>query len=206
MAFVIGTVCVLLLVLLGRLAALGLPAMAAGCADPSCAVGRVIVSPFTTVPSALIALAAGGVFAPWLWGMGDLEGPFRTRLLATGVWYRERELVTLVQTRLREQRRSPMDVDIILEIADDLLRTFHGVSPAMTGAPDHPEQDNSGSATSRKMHARFLAHTYRVRKRPGATMVAQRSVVETVALYTMEKLEAAERRWPWRRRFFELLP
>jgi hypothetical protein len=144
-----------------------------------------------------------GMFVPWLRGIRDPDGPFRARLLAPGVWYREREAVTLAQHRLHELGKPAVDVDIILDLADYVVRAYHGIPPTISGRTWQNMQERTDANI---MLARLLAHTARLRKRNGATLVAQRIITEAIALYVLEKLEAAEQRWPWRRRFFELFP
>ncbi len=202
-AYVTGRLCLLFLLFLGSVGLSGLPALEAGCVTPLCAVAHVLWSLCATPMSAFLVIVACGVFVPWLRGIRDPDGPFRTRLLAPGVWYREREVVTLAQHQLYELGKPDVDVDIILDLADYVVRAYHGVPPTISGRTWQKPLERPNANI---MLARLLAHTARLRKRDGATLVAQRIITEAIALYVLEKLEAAEQRWPWRRRFFEIFP
>jgi hypothetical protein len=196
----IGATCLAFLLIIGHLEMSELSAAVAGCADPLCVLGRIVSPPFTSTGDTIILLALATVFLPWLKGMLDLDGPFRTRLLAPGIWYRERELLTVACKSLQEHKKSPVDANLILEIANDVLRLFHGISPTMS-APDV-----TASPPTIDMVVRSLTHSSLVRQRRGATEGEQRLILEAITPYIIAKLEAAERRWPWRRRFFATVP
>ncbi len=188
LAVFVGILCVLLLVILYRLASIGMPALTRGCASSLCVFERSVVLPFTTLPSLLVLALVTALFIPWLRGMFDLDGPFRTLMLAPGVWYRERELIPLVRQRLLEHGQRTVKLELVLELADNLLLTFHGISPTMQNPP---EQHN---APTREMVVRSLTRSSLVRKRRRTSEAIQRLIIEAIAPYTMEKLEAAEKR------------
>ena len=199
-AVLLGGMSLLVLVLLCALAVSGLPALTAGCQTPACLLQRIVLLPFTTLSSLFILALTAGLFVPWARGMFDLDGPFRTRMLAPGVWYREREVVALARQALERQRQAEVGTRVILELADSLLREFHGISPTM------PTPGAIASPPTCDMVVRSLTHSALVHKRRGATEVAQRIIIDAIAPYSIEKLEAAERRWPWRRRFLTTVP
>lgn len=200
LAVIVGIFCVLLLVFLYRLASIGMPALTRGCASSLCLFERNVVLPFTTLPSLLVLALVAALFIPWLRGMFDFDGPFRTLMLAPGVWYREREAFTLARTALDLEGKAPVPANVILDLADNLLLNFHGVSPTM------PAPNSTTPPPTRDMVVRAFTSSSLVRKRRGATKVAQRVIIAAMAPYIIDKLEAAERRWPWRRRFLEMFP
>lgn len=200
MAFVIGLLSLLFLFLLCAFTASGLPVLLADCQTPVCALERIVFLPFTTGFSLFLMALTAGLFLPWLHGMFDLDGPFRTRMLAPGVWYREREVVTLARQALERQKQPAVDTRVILELADSLLRNFHGISPTM------PAPGATAHLPTADMVVRSFAHSSLVHERRGATETAQRVIIEAIVPYIITRLEAAERRWPWRRRFLSTVP
>ena len=200
MAFLLGMLCLLFFLILCTFVAWGMPGLLAGCQTPVCALERIVLPPFTSWLSLFVVALAAGLFLPWARGMFDLDGPFRTRMLAPGAWYREREVVTLARQALERQKQPAVDTRVILELADSLLRNFHGISPTMPvpGATAHlPTAD---------MVVRSFTHSSLVHERRGATEMAQRVIIEAIVPYIIARLEAAERRWPWRRRFLSTVP
>ena len=199
-AILVGILCLFLLLLLFRLAVPAVRATVTGCNDPLCAVSRVVVPPFTNPIAAIVIVTSVFVFAMWLAGIKDHDGPFRSYLLAPGVWYHEREVVALVQQREQKAHKTSVEVDTILAASDRVLRVLHGVSPTM---------DRSGPAgepLTRDSAIRWVVRTAGARRRNGSAAPARPFIVETIAGYAIDRLEAAERRWPWRRRLLTILP
>ena len=199
LAMLMGSVCALFLFALVRVAAPPISATVMGCPDPGCALGRLFGPLFTNLTYVIILVAVAATFVPWLWGIRDMEGPFRTQLLAPGVWFRERECVTRAQQRLRAAGQPPVDVNAILKLVDALVLYFGGLSPTMSVA------DPSETPPTREMVVQALANSTGWTPR-NVSAKARRLMVEAIALYMIEQYEAAERRWPWRRRFLETVP
>lgn len=199
-AFSVGGVCLLFLLIISRMASGAIPALVAGCETPICALGRMLLPPFTNWLAVLTLIIVLAVLIPWARGMFDGDGPFRTRMLAPGVWYRERDIVTLIQTSAHEHKYDEVDIELILHLADAILGAFHGVSPSM------PSPGSTAQPPTHEMVIGGMRNTFAARIMHKVPRAKGAIIIDVITMYTITKLEAAERRWPWRRRFLELFP
>lgn len=198
-AVVVGACCLVLLLFIGDLARRAIPPTVEGCGDLYCVYVRILVPPFTNVLDAFVIVLFLGIFIGWLFDIGDREGPFRTRLLAWGVWYREREIVERVRLALREKHKPPVDVDAVLATSDAILRRFHGTSPTLG------RYGPSGESLSRAQAIAMITQSSIGHGRRGIPDSTRRMVLEIITGYAIDQLESAERRWPWRRRLFTVI-
>ena len=188
-AVLVGMVCALIAALALKLGVQGIEHISIACHnEPTCILQHTVLPLLLDWRSALVVLTVCVLFFPWLSGALNMQGPFRQRLLAWGVWYREQDLVPLVTKRLQEAELPQIPLDTLIGIARIVWQN------ARVLAPENVSRRKEVPSRFQGTLARQAAKRYRVSES------AAQVVVATIAEYYLKKHEQAVSVWPWRRR------
>jgi hypothetical protein len=196
-AILVGIVSTLPLYFAAGLEAEHVDAVRATCSSFSCVFRQTVLVLFLW-PYVLGTLLFLIVFLLWLRGALELQGPFRRRMFAPGVWYEEKALVELVRKRLEEAQLPLVDDNVI-------IRTARGVPAWIRSSKDDPQvllkNGNLDTAVLAKRFAMFEGIRAR-RKYPAhpERSKALQVMASTIVTYYFDRHEQAVEKWPWRRR------
>jgi hypothetical protein len=168
----------------------------ASCASSSCVFRQTVLVVFLW-PFILVTLLFSSVFVIWLRGAFDLQGPFRRRMLAPGVWYEEKKVVELVRQCLQEDQ---------LPLFDDntIIRTARSLRESVGTYKDVPH----ARLKNGHLDPVFLANLY-VNATSGHKYAAHpdkrkaaRVMATTILTYYLDAYVRAVEKWPWRQKIW----
>jgi hypothetical protein len=148
-----------------------------------------LVEPILSWWASMLGLAMSvTIFALWIPGALDMQGPYHDRFLAPGVWYREKEMAMTVQEALSAHQCPPMQEDKIINVSERMLYDLHFFKRVLT--------------QTRPLDPVIMAEVYLPRARKQFRTFPSRTsrvVTETIFRYYFTKYEQATHIWPWLR-------
>lgn len=160
----------------------------------SCVLQTTVVAPFTDWVSIICLAMSVGILILWLPTAFSQPRPYRRFLLAPGVWYKEEEVIALINEQLARFQQRSINEDTLLQIAGWVrsrlqLQRFN----AHDGSKGGP-----GTTIMVNILVDEINGHNRSWRRLSADKATLRVIVKAVIEYYLNTKAEANRVWPWR--------